>query len=629
MPIDFPNSPAPNDTFTVGDRTWRWTGSVWESVANPGVAGSANQILYKNASNAPTGSNSLTFDGTTVGITGKANITASGTTVVPLTLKGASSQSANLQEWRNSAEAVIGQVSANGFLSFGDGVESLGSANNTRPLNISGTSATLRVWRTGGGDPAYELISGTDYAGGPGSALNTWWDFYTNSDRFLIRRRTGGAPLLGLTIDPAGRVGTGIGSADSVGQLASFASTASTVGLVVRAATDQTANLQVWQNSAGTVLGGISPNGQVFTGVANPTITGVGGATTAASGTGTTATITTTSAHGLAIGDRITVSGITPTGYNGTYIVTAVPTTTQISYANTTTGSQTVAGTVASDAQQTIFARSAGTTALIVRGASGQAAALTSWRDSAGSSLANVNSGGDMTARTFIPTGSNAPTNGMFLGAANTLSFAASSANRVNISSAGLTILRTDATSEGAQLNLARSSDNANGWAIDVVGTGTDTTLRFLQNTSSGEFDRASFNTTGQLVANPAVPTAANSAKAVGYVGIPQNAPTISGAYTYTFGLADAGEHFYATGTPSSVTLTIPASGVTNFEIGTTIVIINDLGAATNISIAINTDTLVLAGTGATGTRTLARYGMATLVKVTATKWYISGNGLT
>lgn len=134
---------------------------------------------------------------------------------------------------------------------------------------------------------------------------------------------------------------------------------------------------------------------------------------------------------------------------------------------------------------------------------------------------------------------------------------------------------------------------------------------------------------TGLLTANPAVPTAANSAKAVGFIGMPQNAPAISGTYTYTFGLGDAGEHFYATGTPTSATLTIPANGTTAFEIGTTIVVINDFGAATNLSIAINTDTLVLAGTGATGTRTLARYGMATLVKVTATRWIISGNGLT
>ena len=30
MPIDFPNSPAPNDSFTSGGKTWRYNGTAWE-----------------------------------------------------------------------------------------------------------------------------------------------------------------------------------------------------------------------------------------------------------------------------------------------------------------------------------------------------------------------------------------------------------------------------------------------------------------------------------------------------------------------------------------------------------------------------------------------------------------------
>ena len=30
--INFPDSPAPNDLFTVGDRTWEWTGTTWDTV---------------------------------------------------------------------------------------------------------------------------------------------------------------------------------------------------------------------------------------------------------------------------------------------------------------------------------------------------------------------------------------------------------------------------------------------------------------------------------------------------------------------------------------------------------------------------------------------------------------------
>lgn len=78
---------------------------------------------------------------------------------------------------------------------------------------------------------------------------------------------------------------------------------------------------------------------------------GFDGATTAATGDGTTATITTASAHGFSIGDVVTVAGVSPTGYNGTYTLTAVTSgaSNTISYVNSTTDSQTRAGIVVGD----------------------------------------------------------------------------------------------------------------------------------------------------------------------------------------------------------------------------------------------------------------------------------------
>ncbi len=51
--------------------------------------------------------------------------------------------------------------------------------------------------------------------------------------------------------------------------------------------------------------------------------------------------------------------------------------------------------------------------------------------------------------------------------------------------------------------------------------------------------------------------------------------------------------------------------------------------AAGVITIAITSDTLVFAGDGTIGSRTLAASGMATAVKITSTRWIISGSGLT
>jgi hypothetical protein len=68
--------------------------------------------------------------------------------------------------------------------------------------------------------------------------------------------------------------------------------------------------------------------------------------TTAATGTGSVATLTfATQTIAIPVGTTIVVAGVTPSGYNGTVVVTA-STTTTVSYANSTTGAQSVAGTV-------------------------------------------------------------------------------------------------------------------------------------------------------------------------------------------------------------------------------------------------------------------------------------------
>ena len=60
---------------------------------------------------------------------------------------------------------------------------------------------------------------------------------------------------------------------------------------------------------------------------------------------------------------------------------------------------------------------------------------------------------------------------------------------------------------------------------------------------------------------------------------------------------------------------------------GTAITFVNETSQV--LSIAITSDTLTLAGTTTTGTRSLAQNGVATALKVTTTKWVISGTGLT
>jgi hypothetical protein len=143
--------------------------------------------------------------------------------------------------------------------------------------------------------------------------------------------------------------------------------------------------------------------------------------------------------------------------------------------------------------------------------------------------------------------------------------------------------------------------------------------------TTIGNADAVLVSDTGiQTLSNKTagVATATSTAASLGYLGIPQSAT----ATTATLAIGDAGKHIYVT--TNSQTITIPANASVAYPIGTTIDFIAG-ASATTVTIAITTDTMYLAGTGTTGSRTLAAHGMATAVKVDATTWYISGYGLT
>lgn len=109
------------------------------------------------------------------------------------------------------------------------------------------------------------------------------------------------------------------------------------------------------------------------------------------------------------------------------------------------------------------------------------------------------------------------------------------------------------------------------------------------------------------------------TAFAIGYRELPQNAQSAA----YQLILSDRGKHISIT----TGGVTIPANATVAFPIGTTIGVFNN--SATAQSISITTDSLLLAGTTSTGTRTLAGWGLATLIKVGTTTWVCSGSGVT
>lgn len=111
----------------------------------------------------------------------------------------------------------------------------------------------------------------------------------------------------------------------------------------------------------------------------------------------------------------------------------------------------------------------------------------------------------------------------------------------------------------------------------------------------------------------------------VGFREVPQ----VSFSAAYAPVLSDAGKHLlHPAADVTARVVTIPANAAVAFPVGTAFTIVNQNGAGV-LTIAITSDTQRLAGTGATGSRTLAANGIATWLKIAATEWICSGTGLT
>lgn len=110
----------------------------------------------------------------------------------------------------------------------------------------------------------------------------------------------------------------------------------------------------------------------------------------------------------------------------------------------------------------------------------------------------------------------------------------------------------------------------------------------------------------------------------VGFLSIPQNSQSTA----YTTVLADSGKCiFHPASDANARVFTIAANSSVAYPIGTVIQFINMTSQA--VTIACNTDTLTWAQGGSTGSRTLAQYGVANVVKVASTQWLLTGTNVT
>lgn len=115
----------------------------------------------------------------------------------------------------------------------------------------------------------------------------------------------------------------------------------------------------------------------------------------------------------------------------------------------------------------------------------------------------------------------------------------------------------------------------------------------------------------------------AGTSSEIGLKIVPQN----SQSGNYTLVIDDAAKHiFHPNGAGSGDTYTIPSNASVPFIVGTVLTFVNR--DSNTVTIAIAGDTLILAGTGSSGNRTLGVNAVASAIKVEATVWIISGQGL-
>jgi len=250
-----------DNTFKIGDGTTAWNSLLYSvarlasanaftvgghTIANqdvstvgltikPFTSGTFSQV-WQNATPSTVssvGANGAfaisTYGGTYGSQYGLSVGSVSGAAGIPLVVRGSVSQTGDLQQWQNSAGTVLASITTTGLSMV---------AGNKIVSRSSATTAAINIGSTGAGNPS--SLFGGDL-----------WGTGTSLQSLVYNTGSAGAKTIAYT-----------DSSNWAPIATTFTNVTTTaVPLIVKGAASQTANLQEWQNSAGTVLSFVSSAG--------------------------------------------------------------------------------------------------------------------------------------------------------------------------------------------------------------------------------------------------------------------------------------------------------------------------------------------------------------------------------
>jgi hypothetical protein len=318
------------------------------------------------------------------------NTLQSTSSTIPLVIKGATSQTADLQQWQNSAGTVLTSISSAGNLNIGS--TSYDSAYAAK-AQISSTFYAMSSNAPIGGlyllssDAVAADVGGMVSFGGLYSGSSqTRWAAIGGLKENATSGQYGGYLSLGTRTNGAGGV-TERMRINSAGNVLVNGFTASTVGLTVKGASSQIANLQEWHNNAGTVLAKVNATGQfIAVGDNLNNFQSIGASSTAYNGFTVS---TNTNGANYVMG----TAGASETSFgvaNSFYIYDGIAGVMRLRINSSgLVGINTVA-----TSQLHVNNSTSANVGLIVKGAASQTANLQEWQDSTGAVLVSVQANG-------------------------------------------------------------------------------------------------------------------------------------------------------------------------------------------------------------------------------------------